>query len=127
MTTLPPLAISGVLDDEVLVVRLAGDLDVATAPRLRAYLLETLDDRRPGTLVLEMSAVEFTDSSGLATLVWAHGEMARGGGALEIRNPRPTLRRIMAVSGLSSRLTLTPAERNSGLRNRNHDGDGSRP
>ena len=45
-----------------------GDLDVATAPRLVATFDQALEDR-PDHILIDVSRVEFADSSGLAALI----------------------------------------------------------
>src|ERR687887_2936569 len=53
-------------------IRLAGEIDMATAPALEAALLVALADGRPVTV--EMKAVTFIDSSGLKVIVAAASE-----------------------------------------------------
>ena len=45
-----------------------GDLDVATAPRLVATFDQALE-QRPDRIVIDVTGVEFADSSGLAALI----------------------------------------------------------
>lgn len=52
------------------VVHLAGDIDLSCSPEVRRLLLEQLGAARP-TLV-DMAAVTYIDSSGIASLVEAH-------------------------------------------------------
>lgn len=49
-------------------VRVAGDLDLDSGPRLREYLAVRIA-HCPGTLVVDLTAVVFCDSSGLQALV----------------------------------------------------------
>ncbi|WP_410594842.1 STAS domain-containing protein [Amycolatopsis sp. lyj-23] len=59
-------------------VSVAGDLDLATTPRLRDRLDEELKFR-PAALVIDLGAVGFCSSSGLSALVEAvTGAHARG-------------------------------------------------
>ncbi|MFI9010740.1 STAS domain-containing protein [Actinosynnema sp. NPDC053489] len=54
--------------DGVAVVSVSGEVDMLTAPQLRAEALRHLDGR---TLVLDLSGVTFLGSAGLAVLVEA--------------------------------------------------------
>jgi len=73
-----------VVDEEpqpgVLVVRLTGWLDLATAPGAEARLQELLDTRTPQSVVLDLSRTEFLGSAGVAVLLrvrrWALGHGA---------------------------------------------------
>ena len=65
--------------DGVLWLSMAGELDVFTAPDLRAALREApvgADE----TLVLDLRGLTFLDSSGLAVILSAHESAARHGG-----------------------------------------------
>lgn len=63
----------------VLWLALGGELDVFTAPQLRAALREA----RPGpgeTLVLDLRGLSFIDSSGLAVILGAHEDLGKDEG-----------------------------------------------
>lgn len=49
------------------VVRLAGDVDLHSSPKARDAILDGLKQKRP--LLVELSAVTYMDSSGVASLV----------------------------------------------------------
>ena len=53
----------------VLVVRLTGWLDLATAPDAEDRLQELMDTRAPRSIVLDMSRTEFLGSAGVAVLM----------------------------------------------------------
>ena len=53
----------------VLVVRLKGWLDLATAPAAEARLHELLDVHAPRSIVLDLSRTEFLGSAGVAVLL----------------------------------------------------------
>ncbi|WP_199430645.1 STAS domain-containing protein [Qaidamihabitans albus] len=54
-----------------IVLGVAGELDLLTAPKLQDELTRALD-QRPQTLVIDLSKVEFMGSAGLSVLVVAH-------------------------------------------------------
>jgi anti-sigma B factor antagonist len=47
----------------------SGDIDLASSPALRSQLLKELKDARPSRLALNLSAVRYIDSSGIASLI----------------------------------------------------------
>lgn len=65
--------------DGVLWLSMAGELDVFTAPDLRAALREA-PAGSDETLVLDLRGLTFLDSSGLAVILSAHESAARQGG-----------------------------------------------
>src|SRR5438445_12947751 len=55
--------------DNATIVDVSGDIDLANSPEVRKALLHELrDDRRP-RVVLNLSAVRYIDSSGVASLL----------------------------------------------------------
>jgi len=55
-------------------MRVTGEIDMATAPRLRQHVL-TVTSRKPSGLVLDLDRVEFIDSTGLGVMVGAAKRM----------------------------------------------------
>lgn len=87
-------------DDIVLVV--AGEIDLYTAPRLQRELAAAVGDGDPGHVVVDMSGVEFCDSTGMNVLLAAHWRATERGGSLELAAPRPSVRKILQVTGLDT-------------------------
>jgi anti-anti-sigma factor len=91
-------------------VRLAllGELDVAVAPELTARLAALKQSR--AVVRLDLSRLDFMDSTGLGTVLTAVLDARRDGWMLEVD---PTLarpvKRIIDVSGVSSYLWPEPA------------------
>jgi anti-anti-sigma factor len=83
------------------VVRVEGELDLATAPEL-ASALEALDSGT-GPVIVDLTEVGFVDSSGLSTLLQARQRLAGASGAPELRLvvTRPSILRVLDVTGLA--------------------------
>ena len=81
------------------VCRITGDLDAASAARLRAVLGEQLDEGADA--VVDVSGVGFIDSSGLGVLVGALKRFSAAGQQLSLRAPTPSLRRVLEMTGLA--------------------------
>lgn len=90
-------------------VRLRGDLDIATAPALRERLLALLM-LHPGmkALILDLSAVSFCDASGLAVLIGTHRRAALLGITLHLAAPRSRVAELLHLTGLDRSLTIHP-------------------
>jgi anti-sigma B factor antagonist len=85
------------------VVRVKGELDMTTSPRLEAAVAPIVATS-PARLAVDASELEFADSSAIALLVrWANLV-----GQVEIRRPPDLLRRVIARMGLSDRLQVSP-------------------
>jgi anti-anti-sigma factor len=107
-TTLNPgLDLSAHAVGGVTIAKLAGELDVASAPALREQLLSML---RPGScrLVIDLSMVSFCDASGLAVL-FNTGRRARLlGGFLHLAAVSPQAAEALNITGLHRYLATFP-------------------
>jgi len=95
------------LDPEHVVVRLRGELDMLTTPALRTRLSEELD-RRPAVVVLDLLAVEFLGSSGLALLVEALEDAHSHGTALRLVCASRPVSRPLEATGLTELFDIYP-------------------
>jgi anti-anti-sigma factor len=89
-------------------VRLAGDLDLASARLLTAALEHEIDSGRR-YLRLDLSGVSFLDSSGLESLVAAHWMFLERRGTLILLGLTRTARRLVELTG-TDRVLLIAAE-----------------
>lgn len=83
-----------------LVLRVSGEIDIATAPALAEALRARLEAAGPGAeLIVDLAAVTFIDARGLAVLLEA-AEVARSRGITLRTTGHPScLRRLTAVTG----------------------------
>ena len=78
-----------------------GDIDAHTAPILAAAIESS------GALVrLDLSAVDFVDSSGLRILIDAHQRLRDAAGSLTIIAPSDAVVRLFEISGVQDYLTI---------------------
>lgn len=93
-----------VLEDEA-VISVVGELDFSTAPRLREQILELLKGST-SNLVIDVSRLDFVDSSGLGVLVAAMKRMRERKGRLMLRSPSANTSKVLQVSGLDKLLLV---------------------
>ncbi len=84
--------------DAVCVIRLAGELDLYNAPAMRDALIRACVDG-PQKVVVDLSEVEFIDSTALGVLIEARTKMANRKGFL-LAGPGLETRRALEISGL---------------------------
>lgn len=77
----------------VLAVR--GDVDIATAPDLRARLADTLGSFP--AVVVDLADVPFMDSTGLGVLVAAYNRAAAAGCVLVLARPQQIVRNALRL------------------------------
>jgi anti-sigma B factor antagonist len=105
--------------DELLVVTVEeARLDAAAAPAFKAALHDNVVGQ-PRYVVVDLSAVEFLDSTGLGTLV-SLMKMMGGHGTLALAGPQPPVRRLLQITQLDRvfRLFDTQPEAEAALRGR---------
>ena len=56
------------------VLRVEGEIDLATAPQLRSYLHDLMGDAN-GPILLDLADVTYLDSTGLCEILTAHAEL----------------------------------------------------
>jgi anti-sigma B factor antagonist len=95
-----------VREGETTLVRLGGELDMATMPLVRETL-ERECARRPLRLTLELAAVEFLDSSAINLLVAIHRRLRAEGADLVLANPSEVVAQTMRIAQLHRLLTIT--------------------
>ena len=80
-------------------LRLAGELDVHTAPALASALSVALEGGA-ADLVVDATALRFCDSSGIQVLVQARERVTTGGGTLVVEGVHGPVEKVLAVTGL---------------------------
>ncbi len=91
------------------VLVLQGDIDLHRSVNVRGALLEVLQEKPP-LLVVNMAAVDFMDSSGLATLVEALQVSRRQKTKLALVGLGARVRSIFEISRLDNIFTICETE-----------------
>ena len=92
-----------------LVVTPVGELDIATVERMRNAYVE----REPGqALTLDLTCLEFMDTSGIQVIVEAYRAAREEGFDLSIIPAQPDIQRVFELAGLDRVLPFTPANGN---------------
>lgn len=84
---------------------MGGEIDLATAPRLREEIVRLVDAGRDRLLV-DLEGVEFMDSTGLGVLVAGLKHTRERGGDLALVCRRPQVLRLLAITGLDGVLAV---------------------
>jgi anti-anti-sigma factor len=99
-TAEPLLVIDVTRDGTTALVRIEGEIEFATAPRLRSALLD-LAQEGAVPVVLDLAGVTFVDSAGISLLIQAKKRLANTGSDLVLRTPQPNVRRVLEISGVT--------------------------
>jgi anti-anti-sigma factor len=91
------------------IAALSGELGIASAPALREQLRNLL--RAASHLIIDLTAVERADASGLAVLVGSRSRARLLGGSLRLAAPSPEVARVLSATGMNQHLDIFPTVR----------------
>ena len=90
--------------DGTMVMALAGEVDLSHSPALRKALMELMFERR--AVVVDLSAVTYVDSSGIAGLVEAYQMARKNGTRFVLAAISDPVRRVLQLARLDRVFTL---------------------
>lgn len=88
------------VDDNTQALDLEGEVDVYTAPLLRQEIMDQVDAGVKNLLV-NLSKVEYLDSTGLGILIGGVKRLKEQGGSLRLVGPSARITRIFEITGLN--------------------------
>jgi anti-sigma B factor antagonist len=86
-------------DSDVHIVNIYGEIDLYQAPRLRNLLLSILITGEE-KLVVDLSDVEFMDSSGLGAITAAFSRLRKSGGKLKIAGAAGIVKKVFEITNM---------------------------
>ncbi len=85
--------------DNVMLLKLDGEVDVYTAPKLKSRLVELVDQGK-FKIVVDLEQVDFMDSSGLGVLVGGLKRVRSHEGAIALICTQENILKIFRITGL---------------------------
>jgi anti-sigma B factor antagonist len=76
-----------------------GEVDLDTAPHLKAELAEAVKGGA-SNIAVNLEGVDFLDSSGLGVLIGSLKRCKEAGGTLALVSPRRPVRKVLSITGL---------------------------
>ncbi len=90
------------------VVAVQGEVDVATAPRLREQLIDLVSNG--GTrIVVDLERVDFIDSTGLGVLIGARKRVRTHDGDVKLVCTEPRIVKVFEITGLDQVFQIHPS------------------
>lgn len=84
-----------------LIVRVAGEMDMLMADKMRTEIDKRIDDKAVKNLVLNLERVSFIDSSGLGVVIGRYKRINAKQGRMFIVGARPQVEKILFFSGVN--------------------------
>ena len=92
---------------EGLVVSVSGEIDHHSALSMRRDVDNIIWNRTPTHLILDMSEVNFMDSSGLGFIMGRYALMREIGGNLSLRDPSPVVMKMLTMTGFDKKVRIS--------------------
>jgi anti-sigma B factor antagonist len=102
-----PLAVERTSNEGVELLSVEGELDIATAPRLISVMNGAVQEALR-SLVVDLSEVDFMDSTGLALLINAHRRLTRRKKGFAVVCPPGPLWKVFEVTDMVETLHVFP-------------------
>ncbi len=97
--------------EDTLYVVIDGDIDHHSAKYIREAIDREIFYTRPHVMILELSRVDFMDSSGLGLILGRYTRMREIGGILKLSSPTPQTVKILALAGVDKLIpVITPEQ-----------------
>jgi len=90
-------------------VSVGGEIDVYTAPKLRDQISELVNANKT-SLIIDLEAVDFLDSTGLGVLVGGLKKVRAQEGSMTLICSQDRLLKIFRITGLAKVFTIHPDE-----------------
>ena len=94
--------------NETLYVKLNGDIDHHSAKYIREEIDRELYKYQPSTMIMDLSNVDFMDSSGLGLILGRYTKINMFGGILKVANPSKRIEEMLIMAGTDK---LIPIEK----------------
>ena len=91
---------------EGLVVSVCGEIDHHSASSMRRDVDNIIWNRTPTHLILDMSGVEFMDSSGLGLIMGRFALVKKYGGTLALLDPSPAVMKMIKLAGMDRMVSI---------------------
>ena len=101
----PTLSLHSLAKEHYALVRIGGEMDIASAPATLDCLLRALA-RRQARLVVDVRRVVFADATGVGVLLTAGRSAAREGGWVRLVAPGSQLRRVLDILQVTALLPV---------------------
>jgi anti-anti-sigma factor len=108
------LSFQTTITGDVAVVALSGELDVAGAALLEHELDRVATDHQATGLVLDLSDLEFMDSTGLRLVVLTDERTRADGRSFSLVRGRPDVQRVFEITRMTDRLDFVDSASEAG-------------
>ncbi|MFC1631765.1 STAS domain-containing protein [Candidatus Omnitrophota bacterium] len=95
--------------DQVVILDMSGEINISTSPEVRKAFDQLINEKK-NKILLNFSAVDYIDSSGLATLVEMLQRLKRYGGLLRLSGVSEKVKSLFEITKLDRLFKIFPSE-----------------
>jgi len=100
------------MQDGILLVKPSGDIDHHSAKDIRETIDGLIIKNNPRELALDLSAIDFMDSSGLGLVLGRYKKQSDIGGRFKIINPSKRIMQILQLAGVEKIIRIERVNKN---------------
>ena len=101
---------------DTLVVHVGGEIDHHSAVRVRTEVDDRIIAERPARVLLELSAVDFMDSSGLGLIMGRFTLVKKCGGTLAVLDPSAAVMKMINLAGMERMVSILKTKTKGSLK-----------
>ena len=94
-----------------LLLKITGEIDHHNAKLIRKQMDDDIFLHRPKKTVLDLSGVDFMDSSGLGLILGRFNSAEEVGGTLVLRSPSKRVEKVLTLAGIDKMITVEKTEK----------------
>ena len=94
-----------------LIITVGGEIDHHSAVTVRAKVDEKITLCRPKQVYMELSGVDFMDSSGLGLIMGRYALVTRQGGTFAVLDPSNAVMKMMKLAGMERMIKIVRRQR----------------
>lgn len=98
------------IKNDVLCIRLSGELDHHSADELREQATRAIEEYEVRHIILNLESLSFMDSSGLGVILGRYKQIKQLHGEMVVCAISPAVQRLFDMSGLFKIVRLEPTE-----------------
>jgi len=95
--------------DDVIVIRLAGNLDTNTSPEAETEINKWLE-KNTKKMIISLEEIKYVSSAGLRVFLATAKKITASGGAVKFCSPNDVVKEILDISGFSTILDVKATE-----------------
>lgn len=102
-----------IIRNGILFFEFYGELDNLEVMKIKPVVIKTIDKHQCKTVKFDFKEVLFIDSTGIGFILARYNQIQAYGGELILKNIKPSVRKVLALSGLFS---IIKAENNQEIK-----------